>query len=150
MTNKEIQAQIEVLKKEITKLEELAKEPKKFELNFHYGRIWFLYSTCIEDTHIGTNPDCLKHGRYRLTDEGAKLSLERNRKANRLEMLVEHLGGLKEFVNGEENWHLYFDPNTAEYKKESSLRYYEPEKVYMTKEVATKVTDMLNRGEYAL
>jgi len=150
MTNKEIQAQVEVLKQEINKLEELAKKPKKFEFNFPKGKTYFVGEGQIYAEWGGYNSEYLQHGRYRLTEEGAKLSLERNRKANRLEMLAEYLGGLKEFVSGEENWHLHFDPNTAEYKKESSQRYYDPVKVYMTKEVATQVTDILNREEYEL
>ena len=51
--------------------------------------------------------DFIEHGRYRHTKEVAEMSLERNKRANRLEALAEDLGGLTEFVDGEENWYIY-------------------------------------------
>jgi hypothetical protein len=62
-------------------------------------------------------------------------------------MLVEYLGGLKEFVEGEENWHIIFD---GEYKPGCAETWYEPEKVYMTREVVKKVCELLNSGAYSL
>jgi len=152
MTTKEMQAQIEVLKKEINKLEELVKKPKKFEFNFPGEKTYFVSEGQICAEWGGYNRDYLQQGRYRLTEEGAKLSLERNKKANRLEMLAEHLGGLKEFEykKGVKNWYVTYDNFYNAWTPALTENMYDPEKVYMTKEVAIKVANMLNKGEYEL
>ena len=102
----------------------------------------------IEKGCTGSLPERIRIGVYRTTKEGAELSLERNRKANRLEMLAEYLGGLKGFVEGERNWYIHYE------NKNWLVHYtrgcYSPERVYMTEEVAMKIADMLNNGEYEL
>ena len=121
-------------------------EPEKFE--FKVGKGTFaLRATYIGIEHSWCDEDSLSFGRYRTTREGAELSLKRNQRANRLEMLVEYLGGLKEFVEGEENWHIMFK---GEYKPGCSEIWSEPEKVYMTREVVKKVCELLNSGAYSL
>ena len=150
MSHKEIQAQIKVLKTELGKLEELAKEPKKFEFKFRKGETYLLDNRLdfIEKGCTGSLPERIRIGVYRTTKEGAELSLERNRKANRLEMLAEYLGGLKEFVYDENNWYVFSSNESWNVSISSSC--YSPERVYMTEEVAMKIADMLNNGEYEL
>ena len=67
---------------------------------------------------------------------------------NRLEMLVEHLGGLIEWEEGTENWHIFL--RDGKWETTTSSYCYEPEKVYMTKEVAEEVCKILNSGRYSL
>ena len=152
MSHKEIQAQIEALKKELCKLEELTNKPEKFEFRFPEGKAHIIYFTHIADSGAGNDPDCLQHGKYRLTKYGAVLALERNRRANRLEMLAEYLGGLKEFkfAKEEKHWFVSYGCNSKEWTAACHVNVYDPEKVYMTKEVAMKIADMLNNGEYEL
>ena len=85
-----------------------------------------------------------------LHTHGAQLSLKRNRRANRLEMLAEYLGGLKEFDAKKDNWCVCYSPDCHEWFCDVISRIYDPEKVYMTEEVARKVVDMLNNREYVL
>lgn len=152
MTIEEIQEQIEVLKTELNKLEGLANKAEKFELKFPAGNTYTVTFNEIEPHSSGLVPFLLDYGVYRLTEHGAQLSLRRNRRANRLEMLVEHLGGLQGFTgkggellctihysNPKDKWVIAYDPDK-----------YEPEKVYMTEEVAIKAVDILNNGEYVL
>ena len=152
MTKEEIQAQIEVLKTELNKLEELANKPEKFEFKFPVGNTYTVTFNEVALHSSGPISSLLDYGVHRLTEHGAQLSLRRNRRANRLEMLVEHLGGLQECPrNGKEllwtiaysysknKWVIVYDPIN-----------YSPEKVYMTEEVANKVVDILNNGEYVL
>ena len=150
MTKKEIQAQIKVLKTELGKLEELAKGPKKFEFKFRKGETYLLENRLdfVEEGCLGSFQERIKIGVYRTTKKGAEASLERNRKANRLEMLAEYLGGLKEFVEGEQNWYVF--SSNESWKVSVSSSCYSPERVYMTEEVAMKIADMLNNGEYEL
>jgi hypothetical protein len=62
--------------------------------------------------------------------------------------LAAYFRGLKEFVEGEENWFVIF--KDAEYKTGCTETWFEPEKVYMTEEVAIKVCELLNSGAYSL
>ena len=94
----------------------------------------------------GDTLDWFDHGRYRLTREGADICLARNRRSNRLAMLAEHLGGLREFAPGKSNWYVFYSDTWYA----GSTTPYEPDKVYMTEEVATKNVSMLNNGEYTL
>jgi hypothetical protein len=150
MTREEIQAQIEVLKTELSKLEELAKEPSKFKFKFPSNRTYLVESYSIGEGYAGNDRVYLNHGRYRITKKGAELSLERNRKANRLEMLADYLGALQEFKFGVENWYVFYDCHHKRWRRDISRVYYVPERVYMTLEGAKEVARLLNSGEYEL
>ena len=152
MTKEEIQAQIEVLKTELNKLEELANKAEKFEFKFPVGNTYTVTFNEVEPHSSGLIPSLMDYGVYRLTEHGAQLSLKRNRRANRLEMLVEHLGGLQGFTEdgGELLWTVDYCCLRNKWTTAYLPNSYHPEKVYMTKEIADKVVDMLNNGEYAL
>ena len=150
MTKEEILAQIKVLKTELNELEGLANKAEAFGFKFPVGNTYTVTFNEIESHSSGLIPSLLEHGVYRLTEHGAQLSLRRNRRANRLEMLVEHLGGLKEFDVKKDNWCVYYSPGCREWFCDVISRIYDPEKVYMTEEVAKKVVDMLNSREYEL
>ena len=100
------------------------------------------------DRWSGNIEASIKYGRYRTTQKGAELSLKRNQRANRLEMLVEYIGGLKEFVVGEENWYVYY--YEGEYRSACIETSFDPEKVYMPREVSKTACDLLNSGAYSL
>ncbi len=152
MTKEEIQAQIEMLKTELNKLEELANKAKDFEFKFPVGNTYTVTFNEIEPHSSGLVPFLLDYGVYRLTEHGAQLSLRRNRRANRLEMLVEYLGGLQGFTEdgGELLWTINYSCSRNKWTTAYFPNSYDPEKVYMTEEVAHKVVDMLNNGEYEL
>lgn len=152
MTKEEIQAQIEMLKTELNKLESLANKAEKFEFKFPVGNTYTVTFNEIEPHSSGLIPSLLDYGVYRLTEHGAQLSLRRNRRANRLEMLVEYLGGLQGFTEeGEEQlWTINYSCSRNKWTTTCFHNIYDPEKVYMTEEVANWVVDMLNNGEYVL
>ena len=81
------------------------------------------------------------------------LELIENRSYRLLE-LAAYLGGLKEFVEGEENWYIVFLEETREEKSKwgafCDKFAYSPERVYMTSEVARQVCIKLNSGAYSL
>lgn len=131
----------------------MSSKNEKFEFKFPYDETYGIsLATIIPQIgkYWGITTDNLEHGRYRLTKQGADLSLKRNRRANRLEMLVEHLGGLEGVKGGELLWTIYYSYSEGKWAIAYYSANYEPEKVYMTEEVANKVVDMLNNGEYVL
>ena len=152
MTKEEIQAQIEVLKTELNKLEKLANKAENFEFKFPVGNTYTVTFNEVESHSSGLIPSLMDYGVYRLTEYGAQLSLRRNRRANRLEMLVEHLGGLQRFTGegGEPLWTIDYSYSENKWTTAYFTNFYGPEKVYTTEEVANKVVDMLNNKEYVL
>ena len=123
-------------------------KPKKFEFKFEDNDTYFIEATDVLGGYSGDDEIYLKNGRYRTTEEGAELSLKRNQRANRLEMLVEYLGALEEFVEDKDYWFIVRLKGIWEPKHTHA--WYEPEKVYMTKAVAKAVCDLLNTGAYSL
>lgn len=98
----------------------------------------------------GWNIDILnKLGDIRTNPESAWVSTRRNIRANRLEALAHSIGGAYEFEFGEDNYFIYVreDGTFAIGDVDIIL---EPEKIYMTKETAEKVCEILNSGRYKL
>lgn len=127
---------------------EAQSKPKKFKWNYTYGQTYLIDNVCILKNSDGDGSLIREHGRYRKSKEAAEQSLARNKRANRLEALVEQLGGLKKWVDGELNWVIYLRDGLWGYTSFSLS--YEPEKVYMTEECAMKICRMLNEGEFSL
>ena len=90
-----------------------------------------------------------KLGDIRTNPESAWVSTRRNIRANRLEALAHSIGGAYEFEFGEENYFIYVmeDGTFAVGDVDIML---EPEKIYMTKETAEQVCEILNSGIYKL
>lgn len=90
-----------------------------------------------------------KLGDIRTNPESAWVSARRNIRANRLEALAHSIGGAYEFEFGEDNYYVIvaeggtFHISTAYY-------YLEPEKIYMTRDTAEQVCEILNSGRYKL
>ena len=98
----------------------------------------------------GWNIDILnKLGDIRTNPESAWVSARRNIRANRLEALAHSIGGAYEFEFGEDNYFIYVmeDETFAVGDVDVIL---EPEKIYMTKETAEQVCEILNSGTYKL
>ena len=98
----------------------------------------------------GWNIDILnKLGDIRTNPESAWVSARRNIRANRLEALAHSIGGAYEFEFGEENYYIVIDAE-GEFIMDWMDEILEPEKIYMTKETAEQVCEILNSGRYKL
>lgn len=140
----EMKATIKAMKAEETK-------PKKFEWNYtpdDDGSYNMVDSSSIRT--CGIYDYYIEHGRYRKSEEVAKKSLARNKRANRLDALAEQLGGLKEFKYGEDNYYIYRYGDSTLWTITVTSNCFYPEVVYMTKESATEICRMLNNGEFEL
>ena len=125
-------------------------EPEKFEFKFAKNETYVMNMESFTGRSSGDIVSTHEFGRYRKTKEGAELSLKRTQRANRLEMLVEYLGGLKEFVEGEENFYIGHEGLGEEWESYSSTDVYSPGIVYITEEVIERVCALLNSGAYSL
>ena len=105
--------------------------------------------TIGEDICFECAEDLSRLGLIRTDSESAWVSARRNIRANRLEALAHSIGGAYEFEFGEDNYFIYVmeDGTFAVGDVDVIL---EPEKIYMTRETAEKVCEILNSGRYKL
>ena len=105
--------------------------------------------TIGEDICFECAEDLSRLGLIRNTADSAWVSARRNIRANRLEALAHMIGGAYEFEFGADNYYVYVmrDGTFVSHMIGSPL---EPEKIYMTKETAEQVCEILNSGRYKL
>lgn len=102
-----------------------------------------------EDICYECAEDLSRLGLIRTDSESAWVSARRNIRANRLEALAHSIGGAYEFEFGEANYFIYVrEDGTFDIGDVDAIL--EPEKIYMTKETAEQVCDILNSGTYKL
>ena len=120
----------------------------KFKWHYLFNNSFRLANTNITFYESGSSATLIEHGRYRKSQQAAKQSLARNKRANRLEALAEQLSGLIDFVKGvSSGYYVYCEK--LEWRCSSTSTYY-PEQVYMTETCATEICRMLNEGEFSL
>ena len=102
-----------------------------------------------EDICFECAEDLSRLGLIRNTAESAWVSARRNIRANRLEALAHSIGGAYEFEFGEANYFINVCIDGS-FDTGISACYLEPEKIYMTKETAERVCEILNSGTYKL
>lgn len=102
-----------------------------------------------EDICFECAEDLSRLGLIRDTAYSAWVSARRNIRANRLEALAHSIGGAYEFEFNIENYYVYVD-GVGVFNTSYSQSYLEPEKIYMTKETAEQVCEILNLGTYKL
>lgn len=102
-----------------------------------------------EDICYECAEDLSRLGLIRTDSESAWVSARRNIRANRLEALAHSIGGAYEFEFNIENYYVYVG-GVGVFNTSYSQSYLEPEKIYMTKETAEQVCEILNSGSYKL
>lgn len=102
-----------------------------------------------EDICYECAEDLSRLGLIRDTAYSAYVSARRNIRANRLEALAHSIGGAYEFEFGEENYYVYVREDGI-FNVEDVDCIFEPEKIYMTKDTAEQVCEILNSGKYKL
>lgn len=107
--------------------------------------------TIGEDICFECAEDLSRLGLIRDTAYSAWVSARRNIRANRLEALAHSIGGAYEFEIGEENYYIILSTDGIfEYAIAEVGSWIEVEKVYMTKDTAEQVCEILNSGAYKL
>lgn len=102
-----------------------------------------------EDICFECAEDLSRLGLIRNTADSAWVSARRNIRANRLEALAHSIGGAYGFEFGEENYFIYVRKDGTFAVGDVGV-ILEPEKIYMTKETAEQVCEILNSGTYKL
>lgn len=155
--NNKIQEEINKVRTQLKELDEKEAElNKEYMIEFPADYVYVLLEHndlqihYMEEDITVDSAECLNElGLLRTNPESAWVSARRNIRANRLEALAHSIGGAYEFELGAENYYVYvaedgtFHISTASYCLE-------PEKIYMTKETAEQVCEILNSGRYKL
>jgi len=102
-----------------------------------------------EDICYECAEDLSRLGLIRDTAYSAYVSARRNIRGNRLEALAHSIGGAYEFEFGEENYCIVINAE-GDFSVDWMDKILEPEKIYMTKETAEQVCEILNSGTYKL
>ena len=102
-----------------------------------------------EDICFECAEDLSRLGLIRTDSESAWVSARRNIRANRLEALAHSIGGAYEFEFGKDNCYIVIDAEGV-FIIDWMNKILEPEKIYMTKETAEQVCEILNSGTYKL
>lgn len=105
--------------------------------------------TIGEDICFECAEDLSRLGLIRTDSESAWVSARRNIRANRLEALAHMIGGAYEFEFGGDNYYVYVEKDGT-FGVEDIDTILEPEKIYMTRDTAGKVCEILNSGTYKL
>ena len=105
--------------------------------------------TIGEDICFECAEDLSRLGLIRNTADSAWVSARRNIRANRLEALAHSIGGAYEFEVEDDNYFVFLDTDGI-FQYALAGDWLEPEKIYMTKETAEQVCEILNSGTYKL
>ena len=139
------------MQKELDEMKAKLEESKKFEWKYPNGKAIVVNSWCTNIDCNGNDKELLKHGRYRLSKQYAEHSLKRNRVANRLEALVEQIE--PDYVVPEifdEAWYILYSNSSKLHRITSDSNCRTLGTIYMSKETATKICELLNSGEIVL
>ena len=102
-----------------------------------------------EDICYECAEDLSRLGLIRNTADSAWVSARRNIRANRLEALAHSIGGAYEFEIEGDNYFIFLDTDGI-FQYALAGEWLEPEKIYMTKDTAEQVCEILNSGTYKL
>lgn len=144
-----LEQNIERIEAELAQMKQELEDSKKFKWEYPIGKTFFVGSTEISSDCISTDNTWVNNGRYRMLEANAKYALERNRLANRLEALAEQIE--PDYVVpdiGEYTYFIYLYKNEYRNTFVKNNRYIG--QVYMSKDTAYKVCELLNSGEVVL
>ena len=121
-------------------------EPLKGKYKIEYEKDCYMLDVIIIEDADPCSCTHKDHGRYRKTQKNAEYSLERNKRANRLEALVEDLQG----ELGVGDCYIIYNNLTKRYGYRCEPNAIEIGIVRMKEETAIKICEMLNNEEYEL
>ena len=155
--NNKIQEEINKVRTKLKELDEKEEElNKEYRIEIPEDYVYVLLETNDLQIHtIGEDicfecaEDLSRLGLIRNTADSAWVSARRNIRANRLEALAHSIGGAYEFEFDTENYYMSVD-NGGIFHISISSYYLEPEKIYMTRDTAEQVCEILNSGRYKL
>lgn len=154
MKPEEILAELKIVRARIEFLENELKKQEKFEFKYEREKTFIIYSDKIESEGNGDAKRKLDFGLYRINEDNAKEALQLNKESNIVGAIAEQIdiNYSKDinWNNKENKYVIYYDSKTGKYSSfcNSFNRYLGT--VYMSKEVAKRVCEILNNKDVEL
>lgn len=152
MKPEEILAELKIAREKIEFLENELKKQKKFEFKYKKEETFIIYSGEIESKGNGDAKKKLDFGLYRISEDNAKEALQLNKEINLIGAIAEQIDvNYSKNVNfDDKKYFIYFSTINKKY----DYTFHEISRalgtVYMTKEVAKRVCEILNNKEVEL
>lgn len=144
---KEMELKLQEMKNELNKLE-------KFEFKYPACQTSLIRACTTGYGYNGDDKYYLKHGRYRIKEENAELSLQRNKEANLIEALAEQIDPDWKADWGDieqEKSYIYWSHRAKKYYGTCVVSWIKDIGIpYMSPKTAKTICEMLNNGEFTL
>lgn len=154
LTKEQILAKIEAAEAELANLKAELNKPDKFEFKYTLNTSYFISTSCISNEASGSSATYLTHGRYRISSDNAEQAVQLNRESNLIGAIAEQIDPdfASEVVwDGEiRNYYIEYNVNSRQYVLVSTSFFKTPGVVFMTKEVAEQVCEILNSNQVSL
>ena len=159
MNANKINEQIERLEEELAKLKAETNKPNKYEIEYEDGDTFFISIKTVMGEATGQSNDLLKAGRYRSTEKFTNEHFKIQNEMMRLGALVEAVTIEMNMEDWVADWNdknqtkgfVSYDHEDNKYVESYFLRTNRLAGViYVSKEVAKRVCEILNNKEYEL
>ena len=154
LTKEQILAKIEAAEAELANLKAELNKPDKFEFKYPYYASFMIAKDRVINEATGTSEFCLTNGRYRIKSCNAKQAVQLNRESNLIGAIAEQIDpdfASKVLWDGDtKNSCIEYNVNNKQYVIASTSYFKTPGVVFMPKEIAEQVCEILNSNQVSL
>ena len=154
LTKEQILAKIEAAEAELANLKAELNKPNKFEFRYPFNVAYLIGMKSTTHEATGTLAAYLTHGRYRINSNNAEQAVQLNRESNLIGAIAEQIDpdfASKVVWDGDiRNYYIEYNLNSRQYVLVSTSFFKTPGVVFMPKEVAEQVCEILNSNQVSL
>lgn len=154
LTKEQILAKIEAAEAELANLKAELNKPDKFEFKYPFNVAYLIGMESTTNEATGTLAAYLTHGRYRINSNNAEQAVQLNRESNLIGAIAEQID--PDFAskvlwdNDIRNYCIEYVISSKQYVLVSTSYFKTPGVVFMPKEVAEQVCEILNSNQVSL
>ena len=154
LTKEQILAKIDAAEAELANLKTELNKPAKFEFEYPFRASYLISTNSTATETTGALVEYLTHGRYRAKLNNAKQAVQLNRESNLIGAIAEQINpdfASKVVWDGDvRNYYIEYVVNSKQYVIVSTSYFKTPGVVFMPKEVAEQVCEILNSNQVSL
>lgn len=154
LTKEQILAKIEAAEAELANLKAELNKPDKFEFKYPFSASYLIGANSTATETTGTLAAYLTYGRYRINSDNAEQAVQLNRESNLIGAIAEQID--PDFAskvlwgNDIRNYYIEYNINSRQYVLVSTSYFKTPGVVFMPKEIAEQVCEILNSNQVSL
>ncbi len=154
LTKEQILAKVEAAEAELANLKAELNKPDKFEFKYPFSASFMIEKDRVIDEATGTSEFYLTNGRYRIKSGNAEQAVRLNRESNLIGAIAEQID--PDFAskvlwgNDIRNYHIEYVISSKQYVIVSTSCFKTPGVVFMPKEIAEQVCEILNSNQVSL